>query len=626
MITYFGYLRKRPVGVNWSICQLCCLTATLLLGCRPVVEESSLVNSLNRETLSLEDLFPKDRLLQVDIELPRSSWNRIRHQARPISASLNYKRQYQVLESPYTYVEAKVTIGGVEFPRVGIRKKGFIGSVSSSRPSLKIKLDLFDETEEIDGLSTLTFNNNKQDVSLCSQFIGYSLFNAAGSPAPRCALARVTVNGKNMGVYSHVESVKKHLFEREFGNKDGTLYEGTIVDFYQDWEGGFERKFGDDEAGRDHIVKVIHALGGGEGNPFFGEGAVGRAWVPASDQHDGEWFKPDFDDSQWRMGQNGAGYEREQGYEKFIGDGFDFEDQMYNKSTSLYIRFPFEIIDLDSIRSTRKLLLRVRCDDGFVAYINGEEVARSNAPSKTGWNSKARKSTQDWQSLNLVTHDITSHRNRFKYGRNVLAIHAMNHSKSSSDLLMTAELQVNDFDFENEIWNLIDEESFYTYWAMEGLLSFWDGYSGNRNNFFIYLNPGTSKFHFLPWGADSMFEKYSPLGVDRRSPRSVRTIGLLTHQLYQVPEVRKKYATRMKQLLSEHWHEDKLLAETQRIQDLVEPHLSSDQRGWFFDRKVDFESIRHFIRHRRADVEKEINGEDMPIWDVAPSPPPLRGR
>ena len=37
------------------------------------------------------------------------------------------------LRSPYTYVEASVTIDGVEFPRVGLRKKGFIGSQSTSQ-------------------------------------------------------------------------------------------------------------------------------------------------------------------------------------------------------------------------------------------------------------------------------------------------------------------------------------------------------------------------------------------------------------------------------------------------------------------------------------------------------------
>ena len=84
---------------------------------------------------------------------------------------------------------------------MGIRKKGFLGSQNPIRPSLKIKLNHVDEKGQIDGLTDLTFNNNQQDVSLVSQFMGYGLFNAIGSPAPRCAYAKLTVNGQNMGIY-----------------------------------------------------------------------------------------------------------------------------------------------------------------------------------------------------------------------------------------------------------------------------------------------------------------------------------------------------------------------------------------------------------------------------------------
>jgi ankyrin repeat protein len=262
----------------------------------------------------------------------------------------------------------------------------------------------------------------------------------------------------------------------------------------------------------------------------------------------------------------------------------------------------------------------MKCDDGFVAYINGHEVAHLNAPEVAEWDSVATGSGNDQASMQFSAYDISDHKDKLRKGENILAIHGMNNSDRSSDLLFVAELQTNDYDLEKEIWKLIDEEAFYTFWTVEGLLSFWDGYSGNRNNFFVYLNPETDKFHFLPWGADSMFEKYSPLGVDRRSPRSVRTVGLVAHKLYQIPAVRKKYAASMKQLMATHWDEDKLLAETERVEAMVDPHLSREQR-----RKVDYEKIRRFIRNRRADVEREISGDDMPLWSAAPEPPPVIG-
>ena len=156
------------------------------------------------KTLTLDDLFPTDRVLDVQITVDEKAWDKIRHQSRNFVSALHEKRKAAPIKGPYEYVNANVTIDGVKFEKVGLRKKGFIGSQSTSRPSLKIKLNHTDKERSIGGLTNLTMNNNKQDGSIVSQYLGYALFNTAGSPASRCAFAKVTVNGKNLGVYSHV--------------------------------------------------------------------------------------------------------------------------------------------------------------------------------------------------------------------------------------------------------------------------------------------------------------------------------------------------------------------------------------------------------------------------------------
>ena len=112
----------------------------------------------------------------------QQDWDTIRFQSRDFRTALGASRQFKPMESPYTYVEARVSIDGVVFPKLGLRKKGFIGSLSHTRPSLKIKLNHIDKEGEIEGLTNLTLNNNKQDTGLVSQFMGYALFNAIGSP------------------------------------------------------------------------------------------------------------------------------------------------------------------------------------------------------------------------------------------------------------------------------------------------------------------------------------------------------------------------------------------------------------------------------------------------------------
>ena len=146
---------------------------------------------IKAKSLKLDDLFEKDRVIKVDIKVSESNWDKLRLRSRNFFEALQPSRQFEPPASPYEYVEASVTIDGVTYPKVGIRKKGFIGSQDTNRPSLKIKLDYFDKDQEIDGLNNLTFNNNKQDTTLMNQFMCYDLFDQAGSPGSRCGFLQI---------------------------------------------------------------------------------------------------------------------------------------------------------------------------------------------------------------------------------------------------------------------------------------------------------------------------------------------------------------------------------------------------------------------------------------------------
>ena len=101
----------------------------------------SFANTVIATELSLDDIFPTDRVLDVQITLAEEDWDTIRHQSRNFASALDVRRKTEPIESPYTYVNASVIIDGASFPEVGIRKKGFLGSLNDFRPSLKIKLN-----------------------------------------------------------------------------------------------------------------------------------------------------------------------------------------------------------------------------------------------------------------------------------------------------------------------------------------------------------------------------------------------------------------------------------------------------------------------------------------------------
>jgi hypothetical protein len=145
----------------------------------------------------------------------------------------------------------------------------------------------------------------------------------------------------------------------------------------------------------------------------------------------------EFDDSAWTSGAGGVGYERSTGYEQFFS--IDVQAGMYGKNGSCCIRIPFDIAagDLGTITN---LTLDARYDDGFVAYINGSEVARRNATGEPVWNSRASTGHSDLDAIEFEAIPMIEHVNKLKAGRNILAIHALNDSTTSSDFLISVEL------------------------------------------------------------------------------------------------------------------------------------------------------------------------------------------
>ena len=57
-----------------------------------------------------------------------------------------------------------------------------------------------------------------------------------------------------------MERIHRSFLKRNFGNDNGVLYEGTVVDFFEDWAGSFEKKIGKDKVGRQKIKQLIQNI------------------------------------------------------------------------------------------------------------------------------------------------------------------------------------------------------------------------------------------------------------------------------------------------------------------------------------------------------------------------------
>ena len=119
--------------------------------------------------------------------------------------------------------------------------------------------------------------------------------------------------------------------------------------------------------------------------------------------------------------------------------GLNLQSRMLNINPTAYVRIPFNIAaeDLDAIDS---LLLHLKYDDGFVAWINGQQVAAVNNPAAPSYNSPATNPHPNSQAIvaqDFLLNDIKSY---LVAGQNVLAIQAMNVATSDNDFLNAATL------------------------------------------------------------------------------------------------------------------------------------------------------------------------------------------
>ncbi|NCG27143.1 MAG: hypothetical protein GWP42_06340 [Verrucomicrobiales bacterium] len=170
------------------------------------------------------------------------------------------------------------------------------------------------------------------------------------------------------------------------------------------------------------------------------EDATVNYFIPTDDSLGDRWKEasPGFDDSEWSSAAHPVGFESRGGtLEPLIAT--DISGNMKGVNASGYFRFPFVFDDVDKRIVSAQLAVTI--DDGYVAYLNGQELASINVPVPVVFDSRATASRLD--SLVIrgpETEDISSKAGSIVGGNNVLAVQAMNRSTSGSDFVIGVEL------------------------------------------------------------------------------------------------------------------------------------------------------------------------------------------
>ncbi|MFT4639239.1 MAG: hypothetical protein ACI8T1_002564 [Verrucomicrobiales bacterium] len=139
----------------------------------------------------------------------------------------------------------------------------------------------------------------------------------------------------------------------------------------------------------------------------------------------------------WAEATASIGYETG---ENFFQPHFETDlSEMDGVNTSVYVRVLF---DLESVENVESLVLRMKYDDGFAAFLNGAPLVADSDPDMLTWFSESTFRRPDEDAVLYRDFDVRDLKGLLRDGSNLLAIQGLNGAINSSDLLMSPQLIV----------------------------------------------------------------------------------------------------------------------------------------------------------------------------------------
>ncbi|MDG2322143.1 MAG: CotH kinase family protein [Akkermansiaceae bacterium] len=149
------------------------------------------------------------------------------------------------------------------------------------------------------------------------------------------------------------------------------------------------------------------------------------------------WQSADYDDSNWQSGNGPFGFGTS------VSLGTNVSGEIQNLSPSLYLRKNFTV-SAGNAASGATLQLDVRYDDGFIAFLNGVEVARRNMGFPEMFAFRDQPAYNASSSTAITTINLGTASSLLQEGDNLLCIQVHNQTSSGGgDILLAADLKLS---------------------------------------------------------------------------------------------------------------------------------------------------------------------------------------
>src|SRR5262249_40715210 len=142
----------------------------------------------------------------------------------------------------------------------------------------------------------------------------------------------------------------------------------------------------------------------------------------------------------------------------------------------------------------------------------------------------------------------------------------------------------DDAQFRKEIGSYLDVDEFLRFLAGTSLVANLDSFFTIGHNYYLYLNPTTNRFVFIPWDLDLSMGGFPMMAsAEQQSDLSLTHPyggdNKLADRLLAMPEVKEKYQKLLKELAATAFTKEKVLKDLEAIEKTVKEPLAREKQA-----------------------------------------------
>lgn len=178
--------------------------------------------------------------------------------------------------------------------------------------------------------------------------------------------------------------------------------------------------------------------------------------------------------------------------------------------------------------------------------------------------------------------------------------------------------EAGDAEFAARVGDYLDLEEFARFMAVMVFLSDMDGILGPGQNFYLYLDPKTQKFLFVPWDQDHSFGQFPMTGSQQqRNNLSIHKpwVGRkrFLERVFAVDGFKKLYLARLEEFSHTLFEPQRFGAQVDEVAAVIRPAVQEEGKLDRFDRAVagtsrSYVPIKPFVKARFASITDQLAG------------------